>query len=90
MTVPSILEVESIGEIEEIVLNRPERLNALNQPLTDALLSYFLAKRHDLKTRVIVIRGAGRAFCSGADLKAVGQPDRLQDGPKGDWFFAIF
>ena len=85
LAVPSILEVEAIGEIEEITLNRPERLNALNQPLTDALLAYFLSKRHDLQTRVIVIRGAGRAFCSGADLKAVGQPDRLQDGPKGDW-----
>ena len=32
-----------------------------------------------------MIRGAGRAFGSGADLKAVGQSDRLQDDPSGDW-----
>jgi len=34
---------------------------------------------------VILVRGAGRAFSAGADLKASGQPDALRDGPKGDW-----
>ena len=85
MAVDEILIVKKIGEIEEVTLNRPERLNALNQPLTDALLDYFNAKKRDASTRVIIVSGAGRAFCSGADLKAAGQPDRLQDGPNGDW-----
>jgi enoyl-CoA hydratase/carnithine racemase len=80
-----ILIVKKTGEIEEVTLNRPERLNALNQPLTDALLGYFTAKKRDASTRVILVSGTGRAFCSGADLKAAGQPDRLQDGPNGDW-----
>ena len=80
------LIVEEIGEIRRVTLNRPERLNALNQPLTEALLAYFEARRRDLSARVIVIRGAGRGFCSGADLKAAGQPDALRDGPDGDWF----
>jgi enoyl-CoA hydratase/carnithine racemase len=81
----TILEVERHGEAQVVTLNRPERLNALNQPLADALLAYFEARRRDKDCRVIAIRGAGRGFCSGADLKAGAQPDRLRDGPEGDW-----
>ncbi len=80
-----ILDVQSHDAVDLVTLNRPERLNALNQPLTDALLGYFEGKRRDAACRVILIRGAGRGFCSGADLKAAGQPDRLRDGPDGDW-----
>src|ERR1700678_3667781 len=85
MTDAQILKVERHGAAEHVTLNRPERLNALNQPLTDALFAYFETKRRDTEVRVIVLTGAGRAFCSGADLKAGGQPDRLRDGPDGDW-----
>jgi len=80
-----ILKVERRGEVEHVTLNRPERLNALNQPMTDALFTYFEAMRRKTEVRVIVLTGAGRAFCSGADLKAGGQLDRLRDGPDGDW-----
>jgi enoyl-CoA hydratase/carnithine racemase len=79
------LKVEAVGEVDWVTLDRPDRLNALNQPLADALLDYFLRKRRDAGARVIVIAGAGRAFCSGADLKATGQPDQLRDGADGDW-----
>ena len=80
-----ILQVEAEDGYELVTLNRPDRLNALNQPLADALLAYFESKRRDATCRVILVRGAGRGFCSGADLKAGGQPDRLRDGPNGDW-----
>jgi enoyl-CoA hydratase/carnithine racemase len=80
-----ILKVETRGEVEHATLNRPDRLNALNHPMADALLAYFESKRRDRRARVIILTGAGRAFCSGADLKAGGQPDRLRDGPDGDW-----
>jgi enoyl-CoA hydratase/carnithine racemase len=80
-----ILLVESLGEIERVTLNRPARLNALNQPLTEALLAYFEGLRRKRETRVVILRGAGRAFCSGADLKAAGSPEALRDGPEGDW-----
>ncbi len=80
-----VLNLERRGEVEIVTLNRPERLNALNQPLADALLAYFESKRRDAAVRAIVLTGAGRAFCSGADLKAGGQPDALRDGPNGDW-----
>jgi enoyl-CoA hydratase/carnithine racemase len=71
--------------IEAVTLNRPERLNAINQPMADELLAYFESKRRDTATRVITMIGAGRAFCSGADLKAGGTPEALRDGPNGDW-----
>src|SRR5271170_5079912 len=85
MSAQEILKVVKAEAVEQVTLNRPDRLNALDQPLTDALLAYFQAKRHDADTRVILVGGAGRAFCSGADLKAAGQADRLRDGPNGDW-----
>jgi enoyl-CoA hydratase/carnithine racemase len=81
-----ILVSEMLGNgLERLTLNRPNRLNALNQPMAEALLAHFESRRRDEDTRVIVIRGAGRAFSSGADLKAMGQPDALRDGPRGDW-----
>ncbi len=80
-----ILEVTSADGVDTVTMNRPDRLNALNQPMADALLAYFESKRRDAGTRVIVLRGAGRAFSSGADLKAGGTPERLRDGPNGDW-----
>lgn len=80
-----ILQIAKAGWLETVTLNRPERLNAINQPLADALLAYFESKRRDTDTRVIILAGAGRAFCAGADLKAMGQPDALRDGPNGDW-----
>ena len=78
-------QVETNGEVHWLTLNRPERLNAINQPMAEQLLAYFEARRRDTDTRIIVMGGAGRAFCSGADLKAAGQSDRLRDGPNGDW-----
>jgi len=81
----TILQVLEADGLARVTMNRPDRLNALNQPMADALLAYFESKRRDAGTRVIVLTGAGRAFCSGADLKAAGTPERLRDGPNGDW-----
>ncbi len=81
-----ILQIEEIGEIRRVTMNRPDRLNALNQPLSEALLAWFEARRRDTAARVIIVRGAGRGFTAGADLKAMGQPDALKDGPDGDWY----
>lgn len=79
------LAIEKCEGFDRITLDRPERLNAIDQPLAEALLGYFEARRRDTAVRVVILRGAGRAFCAGADLKARGQPNALQDGPNGDW-----
>ena len=49
-----VLSIEAAGGVDRVMLNRPDRLNALNQPLTDALFAYFESKRRDAQTRVIL------------------------------------
>lgn len=80
-----ILKIETLGEVRRITLNRPDRLNAINHPLAEALLAAFEDLRRDTAVRVVILRGAGRAFTAGADLKAGGTPEALRDGPNGDW-----
>jgi enoyl-CoA hydratase len=63
------LRVEHDGGVSWLTLNRPEALNALNRAMVDELRDYFGRLPADTATRVVVIRGAGRAFCSGLDLK---------------------
>lgn len=75
----SPLLIEKRGEVEWITLNRPNRLNALDDRLTRELREYFegLYRRRDC--RIVVLRGAGRAFCAGLDL-ASGQTTRFAEG----------
>lgn len=61
------LLVEHDGAVTFLTLNRPDRLNALNGPMLDRLRAALAAERRS-DSRVIVIRGAGRAFSAGHDL----------------------
>ncbi len=63
------LLVERRGPVEWLTLNRPERLNTLTGTMVRELVAYFQSKLSDLGTRVIVMRGAGRGFCAGLDIK---------------------
>jgi enoyl-CoA hydratase/carnithine racemase len=54
-----------------ITLNRPERLNALTFEVYRELTERFAALRDERDVRVVVIRGAGRAFCSGGDVRDI-------------------
>jgi 2-(1,2-epoxy-1,2-dihydrophenyl)acetyl-CoA isomerase len=58
------------GPVRTITLNRPERLNALDDPCRRALLSALEDAAEDDAVRVIVLTGAGRAFCTGQDVTA--------------------
>jgi len=62
------LIVERHGHVLKLTLNRPDKLNALNRPMQHALEAQYAAASADPGVRVIVITGAGRAFCSGADV----------------------
>lgn len=85
MSDSDILRIEDEDGLRRIIINRPERLNAINNPLAEALLAQFEGLRRNTDVRVVVLSGAGRAFTSGADLKAMGTPEALRDGPNGDW-----
>jgi 2-(1,2-epoxy-1,2-dihydrophenyl)acetyl-CoA isomerase len=56
------------GGVLTLILNRPERLNALNAPLIEALSAGIKRAEADPDCRVVLITGAGRGFCAGADL----------------------
>jgi len=55
--------------IATLTLNRPEALNALSMELVQEIRQAVLAVEEDSSARVLLITGAGRGFCSGADLK---------------------
>jgi enoyl-CoA hydratase len=59
---------EDLGNVRRLTLNRPKALNALNTELMDALEGALEEAAEDDEVRVIVLRGAGRAFCAGYDL----------------------
>jgi enoyl-CoA hydratase/carnithine racemase len=65
---PVLLE-EDLGPVHRLTLNRPEVLNALSSELVDVLSAALGRTAEDDDARVVVIRGAGRAFCAGYDLK---------------------
>ena len=67
------LKVEKEGAVDWVTLNRPDALNSLNTALVDDLLDYFDQLYFDRAVRVVVLRGAGRAYCAGLDLKESGR-----------------
>jgi len=61
------------GPVSVVTLNRPERLNAIGTELLTDLHHALVHAQADSATRVIVLIGAGRAFCAGDDLKEFGR-----------------
>lgn len=70
MTMSDTLLIERRGDIEIATLNRPDALNSLNAELTQTLNDYFGGLAERLDVRVVILRGAGRAFCAGLDIKS--------------------
>jgi enoyl-CoA hydratase/carnithine racemase len=85
--------IEKSDHITTITLNRPDRLNAISGPMLRELSRQLIQADAERDTRVIVLTGAGRGFCAGLDLQAVGSggigsntgeapaPSRLDDSP---------
>ena len=72
------IEITTDGAIEHLTLNRPDKLNTITPQMCDELQHYLdgLRGRHDI--RVVLLRGAGRAFCAGYDLTAA---EAVSEGP---------
>ena len=75
---PNHLIVEERGSIVHITMNRPERHNAINTEMGDEMVHTFTRIGRDPSVKVIVLKGAGRSFCSGDD-RTEGGSGRIPD-----------
>lgn len=77
------VELERKDHIAIMTLNRPEKLNSFNAPMQEEIWDTFHQIEKDPEIRAAILKGEGRAFCTGADLKELERPgiaDR-HDGP---------
>ena len=78
----AILERRDTGAVAHLRLNMPDRLNALSNEMLAALQSEIEALNTDSSIRVVVLSGAGKAFCAGHDLKQMTAARQADDGGK--------
>jgi enoyl-CoA hydratase len=79
MSEPVVL-VTKEGGIATVTLNRPEKLNALNRDLRSNFCRVMQELRDDPEAQVVIITGAGRAFCAGLDLRELGEDAKTESG----------
>ncbi|MGC9371009.1 MAG: enoyl-CoA hydratase [Paracoccaceae bacterium] len=84
-----ILLREDRGGVAELTLNIPGRLNALSDAMLAALQSQLDALAEDRATRAVILRGAGKVFCAGHDLKEMTAGRQAEDGGKA-YFADLF
>lgn len=79
-----VLIRENDGAVATLTLNRPDQLNALSEELMAALQAELDRIATEPKTKVVILRGAGRAFCAGHDLK------EMRSRPDLSYYTALF
>lgn len=62
------LLIDKVGPVDWVTLNRPDQLNALSYEMVAEITDYLKQVTADTSVRIIVLRGAGRAFCAGLDF----------------------
>ena len=77
-----LYDCDSDAGVAHVTLNRPDRLNALNDQMQIEIADAVAKADSDPNVRVVVITGAGRAFCAGGDLNNLGGSD---DGTGEGW-----
>jgi enoyl-CoA hydratase len=75
-----VLLVEERNRVATLILNRPAAMNAFSRELRDSIADTFRRIQAQGDVRVIVLTGAGRAFCAGWDLKELSSPDATDTG----------
>jgi enoyl-CoA hydratase/carnithine racemase len=84
-----ILLREDAEAIATLTLNNPAKLNPLSEAMLDALCGALDALSADRSIRAVILRGAGRAFCAGHDLREMTDGRQAPDGGRG-YFEALF
>ena len=74
------IDVKTDGQVDWLTLNRPEALNSINTLMVTELRDYFGGLAENANTRIVVMRGAGRAFCAGLDIKAANEGEQRPFG----------
>jgi 2-(1,2-epoxy-1,2-dihydrophenyl)acetyl-CoA isomerase len=69
--------------VATITLNRPERMNSFSDALLTEWEDAIRRSAEDEGVRAVIVTGAGRAFCAGADLRASGSEDRILQAERG-------
>jgi crotonobetainyl-CoA hydratase len=87
MSEPAAL-YEVVDRVGIITLNRPDSMNAVNGALSTAVGEALEEASADPQVRAIVVTGAGRAFCAGADLKAIARGGSIFAEEHPEWGFA--
>jgi enoyl-CoA hydratase len=80
------LKVETVDRVATLTLNRPNSLNAITSRMHHELEQIWLDLRADRDVNVILLTGAGRAFCAGGDIKGMAAGELVGGGPGGDRF----
>jgi enoyl-CoA hydratase len=81
-----LLDRPEVGVLR-VTLNRPETLNAFTYSMYGRLIEVLRGLRHDSATRVVILTGSGKGFCSGHDLRGAGQPDYADASAMGKAYF---
>lgn len=79
----SVLHIEKNEGVVLLTLNRPHAMNALSHELREAIVRTFSELQNDDSTRVVILTGAGKAFCAGMDLKELSMTGLTPKGSQG-------
>jgi len=85
----AVVETERFGQILVVRMNRPERLNALNQEMRTWLAETWTEFRHDDGLEVAIFTGTGRGFCAGEDMKESLRTCPTRSRWRWRWAFAL-
>ena len=78
----SLLLIENRGAVRTVTLNRPDKKNAVNEPLAAELADALATAAVDRSVKVVVLAGKGSVFCAGADVSVFLEIGRTGKGPE--------
>ncbi len=86
MSAPCTVQTSEADQVRTVRMHRPERLNAFNGGLVRDLREALIEAAANPEVSVVVLTGSGRAFSTGADLKALAEPGATPAAGEGDGF----